>query len=108
MSFDYPFLRFEVRLNFSAFCFLHDAESAEVPRDVLVAFEAQGLLSAQRDATGEKHVDFYCLSYTCCVFTSFPSIFALVFTVTLFPSGEMAVQTVPIFAPPFFNTPVIL
>ena len=52
--------------------------------------------------------DFYCLSYTCCVFTSFPSIFALVFTVTVLLSGPRAVQTEPIFAPPFFNTPVIL
>jgi len=56
---------------------------------------------------GPVPFNFYCLSYTCCVFTSFPSILALVFTVTVFPSSEMAVETVPIFAPPFFNTPDI-
>jgi hypothetical protein len=53
-------------------------------------------------------VDFYCFSYTCSVFTSFPSIFALVYTVTVFPSFEMTVVTVPTFAPPFFKTPAIL
>ena len=50
---------------------------------------------------------FYCFSYTCSVFTSFPSIFTLLDTVTVCPSGEIAVVTVPIFAPSCFKTPVI-
>lgn len=51
-------------------------------------FWAEELLrNPERSKDVDPHI--YCFSYTCCNFASFPSIFTLVLTVTVFPSVEM-------------------
>jgi hypothetical protein len=57
VHFPYPILCFQIGLNFSPLCLLHDIERAEVLGDVFIDFEAERFTGAQRAATSEKRVE---------------------------------------------------